>query len=241
MNIFEYLAQAKQEAAKRVVAQSAVVTSKAPPLMAAPAPTVPATSGAGPTATPAQVVVTYKPPPPPPVVTSSGETLVPVSNSAPRVPSTVVPDLVAVSAPTPKVDSASAVQAQQAPTIVAAPKVAPQVVVQQRSEIPPGAARDIAMALDLAKRAQSDAHAAVDAVNTLSSHVKKALALIDQLDQAAGNRQDALETKVAEMEQVLRMLKSTLEGVSQRALLRKEPLFGKKKVNGISDGEVIDG
>lgn len=175
---------------------------------------------------PTQVVVTFKPPPPATIVTANGETLVPVSNSAPRVPASVVPDVIAVNA---RQVAANAAVAPAQP--IARVDTAGLAAFQ----------KELMAARVEAKRAAETARAAVDAVNTLAAQVQKALGLIDQLDQVSGDRQDKLEARTVEVAQIVKMLQATVEGVSQRALLRKEPLFGKKKINGITDGEVIDG
>lgn len=223
----------------------------------APVPVVPTQVAPTPVATVEPVVVTFRPPPPPVIVTSSGETLVPVSNSAPRVQPTIIPDLIATRAPAAVAMPVAAPAAE--PELPPRMRVAPPQEVEVAAPVPPPrVARSRAAEADpraLAALQQEVMQARTDAANarrdvqTALNSAQKALSLIDQLDQIAGNRLAALEKPVAdagkqidELQQAFMALKKTTEGLAQRAILKKTPLFGPKKaVNSYADGEIIDG
>lgn len=75
------------------------------PTSALPTTTLPSTELPAASLAPPLVVVTMKPPPPPPVVVND-TTYVAVSNSAPRVTPTIVPDLIAVNTLEPEAPAA---------------------------------------------------------------------------------------------------------------------------------------
>lgn len=100
-----FAAQVSARTPTSALPASLLVAATTSGAMAIPAPTLPSTtlpSTTLPSTTlaPTSLVVTMKPLPPPPVVVKD-TTYVAVSNSAPRVTPTIVPDLVAVNTPPP--------------------------------------------------------------------------------------------------------------------------------------------